>query len=204
MSSTDEGYIKFQADWTEDEPLPAQELKDLQHWRRAMYERRLIGAYDNGIGFGNISRRAPEGDSFIISGSGTGNYQQLGPEHYALVTQVDLDANHLHCRGPVIASSESMSHAVIYRECPWVGGVIHVHHLQLWKQLLHRVPTTEAGATYGTPKMAYSIIRLLRKTDLPERKIFVMEGHWEGVFAFGKDLEEAGAILLHWHHRSYD
>lgn len=193
---TDEGYIKFQARWTETPALQAGALTELDAWRRRLYGLALIGAYDDGIGYGNISRRFGKGDQFIITGSATGNYPTLQPEHYARVTAVDIEANTLWCEGPVVASSESMSHAAVYRSCPWVGGVIHIHHLGMWEHLLHRVPTTDAAATYGSPEMARSIVDLLRRTDLPEQKIFVMEGHREGIFTFGRDLEEAGQVLL--------
>lgn len=195
MSITDEGYIKFRADWEETTPLAWEELEELDHWRDAMYEAGLIGAYPDGIGFGNISRRRLGTDQFLISGSATGNFPELNATHYSLVTAVDIDRNSLSCRGPIIASSESMSHAVIYRECPEVQGVIHVHDLELWERLLHRVPTTDSQATYGSPEMAYSIIDLLNHTTLRTEKIFVMEGHREGVFAFGRDLAEAAAVI---------
>jgi ribulose-5-phosphate 4-epimerase/fuculose-1-phosphate aldolase len=115
----------------------------------------------------------------------------MDASHYALVTDVDIRHNTLYCRGPVVASSESMSHAVIYQELPWVGGVIHIHHLGLWERLLHRCPTTDATATYGSPEMADSIRALIRTTTLPEERLFVMEGHREGIFAFGADLPAA-------------
>lgn len=188
----DEGYIKFQANWTKTPPLPEEELRELNRWRNRMYDLKLIGAYDDGVGYGNISRRWDADGRFIISGSATGNLEKLGPEHYSLVTAVDIDQNRLTCRGPVIASSESMSHAVIYQECPEVNAVIHIHHLGIWKTLLHKVPTTYREATYGSPEMARSIIRLLRETELRATKIFVMEGHREGVFTFGETLDEAG------------
>lgn len=192
----DEGYIKFTADWQESAPLPTALLQELNEYRQRVFDLGLIGAYDNGIGFGNISKRHPEyPEQFLISGSATGNFATLTGEHYALVTAVDIDANSLDCKGPTIASSESMSHAVIYQELPWVQGVIHIHNLEMWHRLLHQVPTTDAGAAYGTPEMAYSIIDLIRTTDLPERKLFVMEGHEEGVFVFGSSLGEAFEVI---------
>ena len=193
---SDEGYIKFKADWKKSPPLPTAKLTALNYWRGEMYLHGLIGACPDGIGFGNISQRWDAEGQFIISGSATGNFPKLTTDHYSLVTHFDLGKNTLTCEGPVIASSESMSHAVIYQECPEVCGVIHVHHLGLWGKLLHQVPTTDNSATYGSPEMAYSIIRLLRETELPKLKIFVMEGHREGVFAFGKDLAEAAKIIL--------
>jgi L-ribulose-5-phosphate 4-epimerase len=44
--------------------------------------------------------------------------------------------------------------------------------------------------------MAYSIIQLIQETDLLTKKILVMEGHPEGIFVFGADLEEAGQVLI--------
>ncbi len=192
----EEGYIKFRAEWLRKPALPASTLMELNQWRDRLYGLGLLGAYPNGIGFGNISQRwNPEGQ-FIISGSTTGNFKQLSAEHYTLVTSIELDQNLLHCEGPIIASSESMSHAAVYGEYPWVKAVFHVHHQQIWENLLHKVPTTTMGITYGTPEMAYSIVQLLRETDLPEQRIFVMEGHPEGIFSFGKTLQDAGEVLL--------
>lgn len=195
---TDEGYIKFKAEWESGEPLPDERLVEINHWRNQMFQLGLIGAYDNGIGFGNISCRWEDTKQFIISGSATGNFEQLSAEHYALVKSVDIDANQLVCEGPIIASSESMSHAVVYHALAEVRGVIHVHHLGLWERLLHRVPTTDPSATYGSPEMAYSILDLIENSDLRQQRIFVMEGHREGIFAFGKTLEEAAERLSHY------
>lgn len=191
----DEGYIKFQACWTATPPLSYPLIDQLNHWRQKMYQQGFIGAYSNGIGFGNISQRLPARGEFLISGSATGNIEQLTAAHYAKVTAVDVDKNTLYCEGNTIASSESMSHAVIYQTCPDIHAVIHIHHLEMWKKLLHQVPTTDLSAAYGTPEMAYSIIHLLKTTDLLEKKIFVMEGHEEGIFVFGQDLASAAATL---------
>ncbi|GJM32378.1 MAG: hypothetical protein DHS20C18_13790 [Saprospiraceae bacterium] len=192
----DEGYIKFQPVWTPAEPLNWNILNELDHWRTVLYQHQLIGAYDNGIGFGNISQRWNAGHQFIISGSATGNIAKLNSQHYSLVERVEVDQNTLYCSGPILASSESMSHAVIYQECPWVNAVIHVHHLEYWKTLLHQIPTTPEQATYGTPDMAYAIIDLLQNDDLIKKKLFVMAGHEEGIFAFGESLETAASSLL--------
>ena len=192
----DEGYIKFKADWREAPPFSPNSISEINHFRQRLYDLNLIGAYPDGIGFGNISQRLGNSTRFIISGSATGNLNLLNENHYSNVTRVDIDKNELTCEGPIIASSESMSHAVIFRTCDWVNGVVHVHHLGLWEKLLHKVPTTSKSATYGTPEMAYSIIDLLKNTDLIEQKIFVMEGHREGIFSFGKNLNEAMEVLL--------
>ncbi len=194
--TNEEGYIKFKAHWQKTAPLPTARLKDISQWREQMYRAQLIGAYPDGIGFGNISERYAA-QQFIISGSATGNFAQLDESHYALVSDFDIDNNSVSCQGPILASSESMSHAVIYQECPEVNAVIHVHHLQLWQDYLQRLPCTSVDAAYGTPEMAREIIRLLRDTTVRNReKVFVMAGHREGLIAFGENLAEASATLL--------
>ena len=185
----DEGYIKFKANWIKSAPFGQEKIKELNEYRSKLYTLNLIGAYENGIGFGNISQRIEQSDQFIISGSKTGTYAPLNGKHYAKVTTVDISQNTLDCIGATIASSESMSHAVIYQTCPEINGVIHIHHLDLWQKLLFQVPTTASGATYGTPEMANSIIDLMKSTDLKAQKIFVMQEHKEGIFTFGNDLK---------------
>jgi hypothetical protein len=49
--------------------------------------------------------------------------------------------------------------------------------------------------------MAYSIIDLLQKTNLTEQRIFVMEGHQEGIFSFGKDLQDAFDVLFEYYQK---
>ncbi len=193
----DEGYIKFHCNLETGAPPDEALVSELNAWRDRLYALKLIGAYDNGIGYGNISQRI-QGDQFIITGSATGNIPKLGAEHYSVVTDFDLAGNRLTCRGAVKASSESLSHGAIYQLDLNINAVIHVHHFELWEKLLHKIPVTEKSIPYGTPEMAGEIARLYRQTSLPRQKIFVMAGHQEGIVTFGKDLEEAGKILLNY------
>ena len=99
----------------------------------------------------------------------------------------------MECHGPVKASSESLTHAAVYADSK-VNAVIHVHNLKLWNYLKNKVPAT--SAEYGTPEMAYEVIRLFKETDVSTRNIFIMLGHIEGVVAFGRDLDEAGNMII--------
>ena len=193
----DEGYIKFDCHWTQSPALAKEEIEALNNCRQKLYDRHLVGAYDNGIGFGNVSQRKEE-LQFLISGSTTGNFPVLDESHYAVVTAFDIEQNAVHCEGPIRASSESMSHAVIYQHCEEVNAVLHVHHLEMWQHYLHQLPTTSEAAPYGSPEMANEIIRLLNSTTVrTKEKCFVMAGHREGIFAFGTDLADATSNLLH-------
>ena len=190
-----EGYIKFNCHWIKAGPVSQDYIWKINVWRDKLYTLGLIGVYDDGIGFGNISMRYEE-KTFIITGSATGGLKQLNENHFTLVSLYDLEQNSLECKGPVIASSESLTHAAIYESAPETQAVIHVHNLKIWKKLMNEVPTTRANAEYGTPEMAGEIKRLFRKTRVKEEKILVMGGHEEGIITFGKDIDEAGEKLL--------
>lgn len=187
----DEGYIKFTCEWNPTDPVPEKAILALNQTRQSVYDLGLIGAYTNGIGFGNVSQRYKD-NQLIITGSATGNLPVLTHQHYALVTHFDIKQNTVWCDGPIQASSETMSHAAIYQACPEINAVIHIHNLEIWKTLLYHLPTTPADVRYGTPEMAKAIIELLKDDDLRYTgKIFAMAGHEEGLMVFGKDLEEA-------------
>jgi ribulose-5-phosphate 4-epimerase/fuculose-1-phosphate aldolase len=190
-----EGVIKFKCEWIQSAPLEAHWIEQIDPWRTQLFKHRLIGMYPDGIGYGNISIRVNK-DQFIISGSATGGIPQLTNLHYTKVTEYNLEQNSLTAVGPIIASSESLSHAAVYACNESIGAVMHVHNADLWDTLINKIPTTHAHIEYGTPAMAFDIMRLYNETDIPQKKIMVMAGHPEGIIAFGKNLEEAGSILL--------
>lgn len=193
----DEGYIKFDSDWT---PGPAADTgltALLDHWRRPLYAAGLIGHYDDlGVGYGNLSVRADDGRNFVISGTQTGELAETSGDHYARVTDYDIDANRVCSTGPVEASSESLTHAAIYELDPAINGIVHVHSAPLWQSLLGHLPTTSSNVSYGTPEMAREFERLYRDTDFAAGGVAIMGGHEEGIIAFGRSLEEAARRIL--------
>ena len=191
----DEGYIKFNCKRIPSDDIPLDKVADLNFWRKIMYDKGLIGIYPDGIGFGNISIRCDE-NTFLISGSATGGIPVLDKSHYSLVTDYNLQTNSLICKGPINASSESLTHALIYESSPSTNAIIHIHNLALWNQLMHKVPTSDNLVPYGTPEMAKEIKRLFEEASLSIEKIMVMGGHEEGIISFGKNLEEAANVLL--------
>ena len=74
---------------------------------------------------GNVSGRVPGTDYFVIKPSGV-SYDDLAPDTMILC---DLAGNVVpgtpgSDRSP---SSDTAAHAYVYREMPWVGGVVHTH-----------------------------------------------------------------------------
>jgi hypothetical protein len=193
----DEGYTKFACDWSHCELPEFIESKELCLWRSRLYAAGLIGTYaDLGIGFGNISARVGNGREFLISGTQTGHLPDIGPQHFALVTNTDVERNYVSCRGAVQASSESMTHAALYDTDDSIGAVVHVHNAELWHRYRGRIPTTAAEVAYGTPQMAAEFARLWRATRLPVAGIAVMGGHDEGLISIGTTVSEAATRIL--------
>jgi len=192
-----EGYIKFNCNWEQKEILiPEKQFGELNKVRSQLYNLGLIGVYPDGIGFGNISVRENEGNSFIITGSATGQFAELHPNHYARVTGYNFENNSLSCIGQTKASAESLSHAAVYKSLPEIGAVVHVHCLWLWEKLLNIYPTTPIEIEYGTPEMAGAISKLVSGMKNVEKNVLIMGGHREGILAFGRNPEEAtGGIL---------
>ena len=70
---------------------------------------------------GNVSARVPGSDLLVIKPSGVG-YDDLTPESMVVC---DLDGTRVD--GDLSPSSDTASHAYIYRHMPEVGGVVHTH-----------------------------------------------------------------------------
>jgi len=190
-----EGYVKFNCCWLKTKPLTFGQFAEINRWRKKLYQKGFIGAYPNGIGFGNMSIRL-KADNFIITGTATGNFERLNKKHYTEVTGFNLQKNQLTCLGPIQASSESLTHGAIYQSSKEAKAVIHIHNLKMWNKLKGRLPTTAKNISYGTPAMAKAVKRLFRASNAKIEKIMVMGGHSGGIIAFGKNLNEAGKILL--------
>ena len=201
MNHNETGSIKFNCNWITAEPVDEKSILEINRWRNMLFNHKLIGVYPNGIGYGNISIRLADRE-FLISGTSTGHLETLTNQHYSKVIAYNFAENSVTCEGPVKASAESLTHAAVYEMDPEVQAIIHIHNKQMWDELLDRVPTTSSSVEYGTPQMALEIKRLFNSTNLIEQKILVMAGHEEGAISFGKDLEEAGDIILRHFHQA--
>ena len=190
-------YVKFTYERTGAEIGAFDQLAELNACRRKLMDQHLLGVYPNGVGFGNVSVRDNWTTSFYITGSATGNLPELMSTDCVRVLEYDFARNWLSYEGAAIPSSESLTHAAIYESDPSASAVIHCHDSGLWQSLLDRVPTTSKTVTYGTPEMAYEIIRLFKANeDVRSKKFFVMAGHQDGIVAFGKNLEDAFNVLM--------
>lgn len=195
----DEGVIKYQLKYQQTEPLIDHDYSHLDKWHRCFKAKHILGQdpdrYD-GLGFGNLSERIDQ-QSFLISGTQTGGIEQLNPEHYALVTSVNLSNNSVEARGPVKPSSESLTHAAVYSIDERIQFVFHVHSPGIWRARddLGMAKTSDDIA-YGTPEMAEEMFRLYQQGSFRNGNILAMSGHQDGIISFGENADDAGNIII--------
>ena len=125
-----EGVIKYKLDFHAGETV-SEDLEELNTWRSILHGLHLIGQVETryqGYGYGNISIRSSGNPShFITSGSQTGGFSKLTPQHYVTVEHCDIPHNQVIARGPIKPSSEALTHGMIYQLDPTVHCVLHVH-----------------------------------------------------------------------------
>lgn len=191
----DDGVIKYLSQRTAGSIAPSEQLEQLDKARTTLFELGLIGAYANGVGYGNLSLRT-QGDQFLITGSATGAMRQLRTDQFCLVESFSIEHNSVRTRGALDASSESMTHGSIYATNPAVRCVMHVHSRQLFDALLDQNALhTSPDLAYGTPVMAQAVAQLVAsQPGLPV--LFVMAGHDEGVVAYGADIDSVLSMLI--------
>ena len=194
MSET--GSVKFTCEQVATKLSRFAGFDQLNLYRRKLVDLGMVGVDANGIGFGNLSVRDGTSSRFYITSSGTGGIAKLTPADFSRVIAYDFAKNWLQCEGLRVASSESLTHAAVYESDPTAGAVIHCHDVELWSELLEKVPATPKTAEYGTSEMAYAVKRLFETTDVKEKKSFVMSAHYGGLVTFGTDLAGAVEVLL--------
>lgn len=197
-----EGVIKYNLIHTCQPLNDAATVADIDAWRSVIYRLGLIGRNPErygGLGFGNISSRAPDdsADFFIISGSQTGHLKQLDADHYCAIETADLTDNTIRSRGLCKPSSEALTHACVYQQSRRIRAVIHAHCPEIWNHAdALNLPQTDAKAAYGTPAMVAAVKAIFDSGVLGLKGTFSMLGHEDGIVAFGRSLEQAAWELI--------
>jgi L-ribulose-5-phosphate 4-epimerase len=162
--------------------------------------------------WGNVSGIDREENLIVIKPSGV-PYEELRLEHLVM-----LDLNGTKVEGKLNPSSDTMTHLVIYRNYPELGGVVHTHSrwATVWAQACRGIPalgTTHADYFYGeipcTRKLTNEEINgkyeeqtgnIIIETFQDNNAIYVpgvlVSNH--GPFCWGKDPQEAvhNAVVL--------
>jgi L-ribulose-5-phosphate 4-epimerase len=145
---------------------------------------------------GNVSERLPDGKSFIIKPSGV-MYDDLKPADLVI-----CDLNGEVIEGVLAPSSDTKTHAYIYREMPDVNGIVHTHsnYASAWAAANKPIPCAltamgdEFGgdiplgpfALIGGEEIGKGVVSTLKSSNSPA---VLMANH--GVFTIGKSAQTA-------------
>jgi len=149
---------------------------------------------------GNVSGRVPGADLFVIKPSGV-SYEDLSPENMILC---DLDGNVIPAtpgweRSP---SSDTAAHAYVYRNMPWVGGVVHTHstYATAWAARGEEIPCviTAMADEFGGP-IPVGPFAIIGDDSIGRGVVATLDGHRSravlmqnhGVFTIGRDAKDA-------------
>ncbi|WP_193062507.1 L-ribulose-5-phosphate 4-epimerase [Oceanobacillus oncorhynchi] len=157
--------------------------------------------------WGNASAVDRENGLFVIKPSGL-DYEAMKASDMIVV---DLDGNVVE--GDLNPSSDMLTHAVLYKHFPQIGGVVHTHSTwaTIWAQAGLDVPamgTTHADTFYGSVPCARTLTQeeidrgyeaetghvivetfKERKLDALEIPGVLLHGH--GPFTWGEDVKTA-------------
>jgi L-ribulose-5-phosphate 4-epimerase len=157
--------------------------------------------------FGNVSAADQDKGVFAIKPSGV-PYKDLVPEKMVIV---DFDANVVE--GDLRPSSDTKTHAVLYKNWPEVGGIAHTHssYATAWAQSLKDIPIL--GTTHAdhltvdvpcAPPMAnemiegnyehqtgFQILNMFKERNLSYKEVeMVLVGN-HAPFTWGESAEKA-------------
>ena len=164
--------------------------------------------------WGNVSEIDRETGYFVIKPSGV-DYELLTPDDMVVM---DLEGNRIE--GKYKPSSDTATHAELYKAFPEIGGVVHTHSpwATSWAQAGRSIPcygTTHADYMYGPIPCARNlteeeingeyekntglvIIETFKKNDINPVYVPAVLCANHGPFTWGKDAAEAvhNAVVL--------
>jgi L-ribulose-5-phosphate 4-epimerase len=201
MANELEGVIKFQYQQLSPKVTFEQSIPELEAWRKQLFQKKLIGEYLNPkVGYGNISMRT-EGNSFIITASGTGGKSDLSIDDYVHVEECSLESFSLKYQGVLPPSSESLTHFSIYQSHPDIRCIFHVHSAELWNYMKdHNFSFVPDTVEYGTADMATFFSK---ETIENQSGLYVMLGHQDGVLSFAANPQTAGKNLMNLYREAF-
>ncbi|HWT22717.1 MAG TPA: L-ribulose-5-phosphate 4-epimerase [Solirubrobacteraceae bacterium] len=145
---------------------------------------------------GNVSARVPGEELMVIKASGV-SFDELTPE-----AMVVCDLRGEVVRGDLSPSSDTLTHAYVYREMPDVGGIVHTHsgYATAWAARNEEIPCvlTAMADEFGGP-IPVGPFALIGGEEIGHGIVETLSGHRSpavlmrshGVFTIGPTAKSA-------------
>lgn len=180
------------------EEIAIKECNKIEKVRSRLHCLGLIGSYCNGRSYGNVSVRYKKKNSFVITGTQTGEYPKLSPSYYSLVKKLDFQKGLTYAVGPSRPSCQSGLHWSIYTIDSQINAIIHIYSEKVMEYMLENdyltIPNTNYK-TFHSPTILKEVTSLYKNIDPFLNNIFLITGELEGIVVFGKTLGEAEKSL---------
>jgi L-ribulose-5-phosphate 4-epimerase len=142
--------------------------------------------------FGNVSVVDRELNVFAIKPSGV-PYEELSPEKMVIV---DLEGKTV--QGSLRPSSDTLTHAVLYKHWPLIGSIVHTHstYATAWAQTQRDIPV------YGTTHADHTTVDIPCATPMSDEMIkgnYEFETGWQIINCFKEkelNYEEVEMMLV--------
>ena len=169
-------------------PLHNVEAEELIEWCRLFAKKGLSTRIGKGFS-GNLSFRTKKG--FVITGTAV-SFSRIRKEELVEVIECNEEKKEAVVIGLVEPSSESFMHYMIYEEKPEINAVFHLHDEKVVEKTKKIGLPITREVPYGTIERAKEVLRALKGT-----KFAVIKN--EGIVALGKNMQEAGQLVLETH-----
>ncbi len=190
---SEEGYLKFQCERVNGTLGEPTFFRKFNLFRTRLWDLGLVGEKENGIGFGNLSRRI--GQYIFITGSQTGGKRELEIEDYVLVLDWNWERFTVKSFGKRPCSSETFTHLAVYTSSLEAKVVVHIHSAEIWQWAKDKIPGTPPEAEFGTLELALAVRRLVAR-DPKGFGWLVLLGHEEGLIVWGKTVSQVLELIM--------
>lgn len=182
--------VKFRTKFMRREVPSDTRIGELALWCKKFHSLGLTPVVE-GRSMGNLSFRLKDGlNEFIITASGLGPKDMLGPECFVRVVGFDINRKTVYVYGVKTPSSESILHYRIYELRKDVNAVFHGHNVLITKYAgALGFVETKKWRPYGSLELVESVEEVLNGNNF-----LVIKKH--GFISLGPSMEAAGFLAI--------
>jgi hypothetical protein len=192
---TNDSSNECSIDFVKTEEVAIKECLRVEKTRERLYSLGLIGAYDSGISFGNVSIRYKKKNSYVTTATQTGEFPKLNAKYFSLIKKIDIDKLNITAIGSSKPNLESIIDGVLYRLDENINAVIHIKNEKIVNFLLDTSCLNMGYCSCKANEIIEDILKVYKSIDPMLNNVFIIKGEFDGAVVFGKSLKHAEKTL---------